>query len=223
MRKVAKINISQDNCGPYILKLIGSDAQFFKIIDTDLYFLLEQPNICKTSYSVTVSIQDRIGRFTPKNVVYNLSTPFCECATTTTTTTITTSTTTSTTCPPVVYPSNIISNNATYSQSSVWSQNFPASAITMNNKSVSEEYQTGTNYSGLQWIKMDLGLTSLITHVVIGCDFYNILRTGWGKSYTENLEVEFSIDNINWTSAFNTGLFCGPIKVLRQQSLLPLA
>lgn len=79
MRKVANINISEDGCGTYVLKLLGADAQFFKIIDKDLYFLLAEPNICKTSYSVTVSMQDILGRFTPKNVVFNLSTPFCSC------------------------------------------------------------------------------------------------------------------------------------------------
>ena len=82
MRKVATINISNDGCGSYILRLLGSDAQFFTILNNELYFLLQEPNICKTSYSVTVSMQDVLGRFTPKNVIYNLSTPFCSCTTT---------------------------------------------------------------------------------------------------------------------------------------------
>jgi formylglycine-generating enzyme required for sulfatase activity len=517
MRKVANIDISNDGCGTYVIKLLGPDAPFFMVIKNELYFLLEEPNICKTSYSVTVSMQDRIGRFTPKNVVYNLSTPFCFCTTTTTTTTTTvmptiggnsanyagqakwsgtttgnvttvgsnggpsaygtydqsgntsdwteavigssrgirgggwggnapgvssasrftsvpsnfnnfigfrlasslnplnlsyfvnvgdsgnsndsngygavsysysisqypvtnceyveflnavastdtyglysvsmnndvmggitrsgssgsytysvktnmankpvvfvnwfdcarycnwlhngkpiglqnssttetgaytlngatsgvnitrnvnanyyiptenewykaayykgggtnagywlyatqsntaptpvtasstgdgllngqparvtdylcpgtTTTTTTTTFSPFIYPSNIVSTNAIYSQSSVWLQNQPATALTMNNKTHLEEFETGTDNNGLQWIQMDLRSNYSIKNIVIGCDFNNVLRTGWGKVYTENLPIQY-YDGTNWITIGNTGTFLEPMKV----------
>lgn len=86
MIKVADLNISADNCGPYVITLTGADAVYFKVINKELYFLLEKPYICKTSYTVTASITDLANRFTPKTAVYNLSTPYCSCTTSTSTT-----------------------------------------------------------------------------------------------------------------------------------------
>lgn len=94
MIKVANLNISQDNCGLYIIKLKGTDTSFFKIINNELWFTLQQPNICKTSYTVIVSVEDLAGRFTPLTRTFTLNTPNCFCTSTTTTTTTTTSTTT---------------------------------------------------------------------------------------------------------------------------------
>ena len=87
MIKVADIDISKDNCGLYTVLLKGADAQFFRIINNELWFILSQPNICKSRYTVTVSVEDLAGRFTPKIVTYTLNANDCSCTTTTTTTT----------------------------------------------------------------------------------------------------------------------------------------
>jgi hypothetical protein len=94
MQKVADVSISEDFCGPYSVKLKGTDAIYFQLINNELYFLLEEPNICKSLYTVTVSIEDLAGRFTPKTAVYTLSTNGCHCTTTTTIAPTTTTTTT---------------------------------------------------------------------------------------------------------------------------------
>lgn len=108
MIKIANINISEDNCGPYVIKLLGNDAQYFKVVGKELYFLLDQP--CKNSYTVTISIEDLANRFAPVQTNYTLSSPGCVCVSTTTTTSTTTTiipnTTTSTTTTTTAAPSS---------------------------------------------------------------------------------------------------------------------
>jgi hypothetical protein len=214
MLKVADINISEDNCGLYVIKLYGNDAIYFQVIDKSLYFLLTEPNICKNLYKVTISVEDLAGRFTPKVTSYSLNTYNCICTSTTTSTTPSpTTTSTSTTIAPFVYPSNIVSTNAIYTQSSVWSENTFATALGMNNQIASESFQTGTNLGTSEWIKMELNAIYNIKNIVVGCDFNNTLRFGWGKSYTENLLIQYSLDNFTWVNAANTGIFITPMKV----------
>ena len=86
MIKVANLNISQDNCGLYVIRLKGTDASFFRVINNELWFTLQQPNICKTSYTVIVSVEDLAGRFTPLTRTFTLNTANCFCTSTTTTT-----------------------------------------------------------------------------------------------------------------------------------------
>lgn len=121
MIKVADINISEDNCGLYTVKLLGSDAQFFNIIGKSLYFILSQPYICKNLYTVTISVEDLAGRFAPKTATYTLNANNCSCTSTSTTTTSTAqSTTTTTTSTPstclVRFAINItnLTNNGAY-------------------------------------------------------------------------------------------------------------
>ena len=83
----------------------------------------------------------------------------------------------------------------------------------MNNKTHIEIDQTGTFNAGLQWIRMDLGSVFNVKNIVIGCDFNNVLRTGWGRSYTQNLPIQISVDGSNWITVGNTGLFSEPMKV----------
>jgi hypothetical protein len=97
MIKVADIDISKDNCGLYTVLLKGSDAQFFRILNNELWFILSQPNICKSTYTVTVSVEDLAGRFTPKTATYTLNAINCACTSTTTTTSTTIMPTTTTT------------------------------------------------------------------------------------------------------------------------------
>jgi hypothetical protein len=111
-----------------------------------------------------------------------------------------------------IYPNNIVSTNAIYSQSSIWNQNLAATAESMNNRQFNETLYTGTN-SGTQWIKMDLGINRNIRNIIVGCDFYNTLEFGWGKFYTENKKIQYSIDNINWIEAADTGIFTSECKV----------
>ena len=123
MIKVANINISADNCGPYVITLTGADAIYFKVINKELYFLLEKPYICTTSYAVTVSITDLANRFTPKTAVYNLSTPYCSC-TTSTSTTLTSTTVSPTTSPSTTLTSTTASpamvNFANFNNIATW-------------------------------------------------------------------------------------------------------
>ena len=78
MIKVANINISADNCGPYVITLTGVDATYFKVINKELYLLLDTPEPCKLSYTVDVNIKDLTGRFI-KTKTYNLNTADCVC------------------------------------------------------------------------------------------------------------------------------------------------
>jgi hypothetical protein len=108
--------------------------------------------------------------------------------------------------------SAIALNQIVYSQSSVYSSNTAATNNKMTDGIFAESSQTGTNNTSVEWIKMDLGSVTNVKSVVIGCDFSNILQGGWGKSYTENKIIQYSTDNINWTTAFNTGTFNQGIK-----------
>jgi hypothetical protein len=131
---------------------------------------------------------------------------------TSTTQTPSVTSTTTTQSQQCIYISNVVSANATYSQSSVYYQNLPATTLSMNNRIFNETKYTGTNIGGLQWIKMDLGTTYNIRNILIGCDFTNTLEFGWGKSYTENLPIESSVNDINWITIGNTGTFSATCK-----------
>ena len=126
---------------------------------------------------------------------------------TSTTQTPSVTSTTTTQSQQCIYISNVVSTNATYSQSSVWYQNLPATTLSMNNRIFAETKYTGTNSGVGQWIKMDLGTTYNIRNILIGCDFNNTLEFGWSKYYTENLPIEYSVNDINWITIGNTGTF----------------
>jgi hypothetical protein len=85
MLKVANINISDDYCGSFVIKLKGQYANLFSVIDRGLY--LVQPITQPGTYSVTVSVEDFASRFTPKTTNYTLTVTPCPTTTTTTTTT----------------------------------------------------------------------------------------------------------------------------------------
>lgn len=108
--------------------------------------------------------------------------------------------------------SSIVLSQIVYSQSSVYSSNTAATNSKMTDGIFVENSQTGTNNASVEWIKMDLGSVTNVSSVVIGSDFTNVLPGGWGKSYTENKNIQYSTDNINWTTAFNTGTFNQGIK-----------
>ena len=78
MIKVADLNISADNCGTYVITLTGVDATYFKVINKELYLLLDTPELCKVSYTVNVNITDLTGRLI-KTRAYNLNTADCAC------------------------------------------------------------------------------------------------------------------------------------------------
>lgn len=203
LTKVADIYVSDDGCSPYTVEICGgANADKFKIIGKELYYVCEV--LTTTTTIPPVTTVSPVTTIPPATTVSPVTTipPLTTASPTTT-------------CPPSIYPTNIISLNAIYSQSSVWWQNLPATAQTMNNKTANELYATGTHTGarGTQWIKMDLNTIYRIEKVIIGCDFNYTLESGWGKYYTENNNVEFSLDNINWTTAFNTQLFCSPIQV----------
>jgi hypothetical protein len=95
----------------------------------------------------------------------------------------------------------------TYSQSSVYSSNTAAANAGMTNGSFNTGTQTGTNGTGTQWVKMDLGAIYPVTSVVVGCDFDEALPGGWDKTYAENCDIEISDDDAAWTLLDNTGTF----------------
>lgn len=103
-------------------------------------------------------------------------------------------------------PFNI--QNITYSQSSTYLFNTAATNATMTNGVYAELTSTGTNgYGSAEYVQMDLQCVYAITNVVVGCDFDYTLAGGWGPSYTENKDVEYSFDGITWFYLFNTGSF----------------
>jgi hypothetical protein len=106
----------------------------------------------------------------------------------------------------------IVLSQIVYSQSSVWPTNTAATNAGMTNGVFDETAQTGTSNGSSEWIKMDLGAVTNVTSVVVGSDFNGTLAGGWGKGWVENRNIEYSTDNINWTTAFNTGTFSQGIK-----------
>ena len=102
---------------------------------------------------------------------------------------------------------DVIAPHITYSQSSLYTSNAPADFNGMTNGLFAETLQTGTYDSSLEWVQMDLHQATHVTKVIVGCDFNNTLLGDWGKTYTENKDVEYSLDGITWSLLFNTGLF----------------
>lgn len=102
--------------------------------------------------------------------------------------------------------------NIVYNQSSIYNGdlitgNKLATSIHMRNGIFDEPFQTGTDIGSFEWVMMELDNPYRIKTVSIGCDFDGSLVNNWGKSYTENKDVEYSVDGITWTLLFNTGLF----------------
>ncbi len=116
---------------------------------------------------------------------------------------------------PPAASSNIVLSQIVYTQSSIYGTNLAATNSGMTNGIFAETKQTGTN-NGSEWVMMDLGSVKNVTSVVVGCDFTNTLEGGWGKSWTENRNVQYSSDNTNWTVAFNTGTFTQGLKTFNQ-------
>ncbi len=116
---------------------------------------------------------------------------------------------------PPAASSNIVLSQIVYTQSSIYGTNLAATNSGMTNGIFAETKQTGTN-NGSEWVMMDLGSVKNVTSVVVGCDFSNTLEGGWGKSWTENRNVQYSSDNTNWTVAFNTGTFTQGLKTFNQ-------
>ena len=94
-----------------------------------------------------------------------------------------------------------------YSQSSVYGSTDAAS-----NGPMTDGLQTGTQAatgaSGLgvpQWIQIDLSAFCLVNRVVIGNSTASVPPGGFGPSYTNNLDLQYSSDNFTWTTILNTG------------------
>jgi hypothetical protein len=113
-----------------------------------------------------------------------------------------------------------VSQSINYTQSSLYDPRMAiATKETMINGSAAESRATGTSALGFDYIQMDLNGVYSVKGVVIGCDWlgpntsepYDTSLPGlvgdWGKEYTENRDVEYSIDGVNYTFLFNTGTF----------------
>jgi hypothetical protein len=107
---------------------------------------------------------------------------------------------------PVIPGGEIPVGSITYSQSSVYSGVSPADNATMTNGSFLDS-RTATNANGpsgvIEWVRMDLGAVYQVGSVVIGTGTSNI-PGGWSKIWSENRDIEYSIDGTNWTYAFTT-------------------
>jgi hypothetical protein len=107
--------------------------------------------------------------------------------------------------PPPLPPVPI---SATYSQSSLWTDNTAATETVMTNGIFAETSQTGTNsdnaFADRDWVQMDFGSETAFARVIVGADFDNTLAGGWGKFYTENSSIRASNvggnDPADWTT-----------------------
>jgi hypothetical protein len=93
----------------------------------------------------------------------------------------------------------------TYTQSSVYSGNAAATNAGMTNGVFAETVQTATNANPNEFVRMDLGAVYPVATIYLGCDFSNTLAGGWGKTYTESRDLEYSTDGASWTFILNTG------------------
>jgi hypothetical protein len=92
-----------------------------------------------------------------------------------------------------------------YAQSSVW----PGSTAANNSIMTDGQFNntgSATDFDTLAWVRMDLGQEYAIAKVIIGTATSNI-PGGWSKFYTEDADVQYSLDAVSWTAAFNTGTF----------------
>jgi len=118
-----------------------------------------------------------------------------------------------------------VSQSINYTQSSLYNPLMVvATKETMINGSAAESLATGTVCGGFEYIQIDLNGVYSVRGVVIGCDWFGPnhsdhfdtsvpgLIGDWGKEYTENKNVEYSTDGINYTFLFNTGTFEQPIQ-----------
>jgi hypothetical protein len=96
-------------------------------------------------------------------------------------------------------------NEITYTQSSLYFANTAASAETMIDGEIGGS-ATGTNFDSLAWVKMDLGAEYLVDRIIIGTAT-STMPGGWDKSYTENASIEFSTNDLEWTTAADTQTF----------------
>ena len=108
-------------------------------------------------------------------------------------------------------PSTIIVSAITYSQSSTYVDNTPADNTGMTNGIFAETTQTGTD-GGSSWVQMDLGDPKTVTTVYVGTDFTEVMAGGWNRTYTEDCDVEESLDGSTWSVLFNVGTFTSGIQ-----------
>jgi len=110
----------------------------------------------------------------------------------------------------------------TYSQSSVFPGNGAATLASMQNATGNETTRTGTNDTGAEnWVQMDLGAIREVNNVIIGADYNNTLATGWGPTYTEDANLVYSIDGVNWWDviAGTIGTFTSDLKTIAGLSI----
>jgi hypothetical protein len=92
----------------------------------------------------------------------------------------------------------------TYSQTSIYSGTTAATNGPMTD-GLQTGTQTATNIGTGQWVKMDLGETYSVDRVVIGNATSTVPPGGWNSSYTSNMNLQYSLDDSNWTTILNTG------------------
>lgn len=90
-----------------------------------------------------------------------------------------------------------------YTQSSLLSNNDPATVESMIDGSIAGD-ATGTDFDSLAWVQADFGAVYTVNRVVVGTAT-TAMAGGWDKSYTENRNLQYSVDGVSWTTFANTG------------------
>jgi hypothetical protein len=97
-------------------------------------------------------------------------------------------------------------NAITYSQSSVYSGTDAATNAAMTDGlQTGAQTATGAGSNGTPWLKMDLQNLFTIDRVVIGNASGSVPAGGWSAAYTNNLDLQYSTDDTNWTTIVDTG------------------
>jgi formylglycine-generating enzyme required for sulfatase activity len=78
--KVADIEISDDNCGPYKIVLVGQLSPYFAIYNNGLYIDKIVLSLPSRTYDVTISIIDIANRFAPRNSYFSIDIDPCPVA-----------------------------------------------------------------------------------------------------------------------------------------------
>ena len=95
----------------------------------------------------------------------------------------------------------------TYSQTTVYPFNNPASYTYMNNNSADGDNnndETGTTTGGNRFVKANAGSVRYIDYIIIGYDYLDNLTGNWGVVYTEGHTVQVSDDDTSWTTVTTT-------------------
>jgi hypothetical protein len=95
---------------------------------------------------------------------------------------------------------------ATYTQSGVYASLIAATQANMQNGNLAETEATGTEDGYQDWIQMDFGTPTPVTHVAVSADSTSVLGGGeWGPQYLQGSRIQTSNDGTTWTDRWGFG------------------